>query len=170
MPDTDTVPLAALETALVQEFRQLQKLEALTRAERQALTRAAADELESLSAQKASVEAELGELERAREAALDAWARASDWSGAQPVLSDMLGHLAPAVAGRLAHLRQGILALAGEIAELTRGNRALAASALERVAAVREFLLSLDQPAAGYQPWGAAPARVHATLTQEHWA
>lgn len=172
MFDAATVQLSALEAALVRQFRLMQALGALTRSEREALAAGDVAALEDLLAQKAQLQVELDRLDGMRVAALEAWAQASGWPEAQMALADMLAHLRPPVAERLGHLRQGILALAGEIGELTRGNRALAASALERVGAVREFLIGLERPAEGYQPWGAAPApaRSSASLTLEQWA
>jgi flagellar biosynthesis/type III secretory pathway chaperone len=157
MSDTETLQrhLTALEDALVGEFRAYQTLVALTQDERQALLADNLKTLQDVLAQKEGLLGNLERLESARQAALAAWASAAGVEA--HTLTDVLPGLEAAGSERLKRLRDGILALIAELRELSRGNRALAESALEGVAAVHSFLLSLCQMPTGYQRPGAQP-------------
>lgn len=159
--------LAALESALVSEFRAYQTLVALTRDERQALAAGDFKSLSEVLTRKDEWLALLGRMEDSRRAAIAGWAAVTAFSSPAPTLADMLPHL-NGFGDRLRHLRHGIVALADELRDLNRGNRALAASALERVDAVREFLVNVAGAGEGYQPFGA-PAQSAAVL-MEHYA
>jgi hypothetical protein len=162
--------LAALESALVEEFRALQAFAALTRAERRALADGDWRALQAVLPRKEAGQADLARLEAARSAAMGAWAQAAGLDELPGTLAEALPQLEPATGRRLSNLRQGILTLASELRELTRGNQALAASALQRVAAVREFVLDLNPPNEGYQPFRAGAPRSESILTLEQWA
>jgi flagellar biosynthesis/type III secretory pathway chaperone len=151
MPDTGNLQrhLTALEDALVGEFRAYQTLVALTQDERQALLANNLVMLQEVLAQKETLLGNLERLENARQVALNAWA---DAAGVESrTLTDILSSLDTASGERLKRLRDGILALTIRLREISQGNRALADSALEGVAAVHSFLLSLSQVPTGYQ-------------------
>ena len=157
MPDTENLQrhLTALEDALVGEFRAYQTLVALTQDERQALLANNLTTLQEVLAQKEALLGNLERLENARQTALEAWASAAGIEAR--TLSDILSSLEAASRERLKRLRDGILALTAQMRELSQGNRALADSALEGVAAVHTFLLSLSQVTTGYQRPGMPP-------------
>lgn len=160
--------MAALESALVSEFRAYQHLVKATREERRVLVLNDLTTLPQVLAAKEEWVNLLVRLEATRQETLERWAR----EVAFPATTPTLGTILPYVNGsgeRLRSLRQGILALAEELHDLNRGNRALAQSALERVDAMREFLLSLSDPAEGYPPRPAQTAQAAAVLA-DHWA
>ena len=159
--------IAALESALVSEFRAYQMLVALTRDERRALAGNDFKTLAEVLSRKEEWLGMLSRMEASRQSALAEWARAAAFVSQTPTLAEMLPHL-NGFGDRLRHLRHGILALADELRDLNRGNRALAASALERVDAVREFLVSVAEAGEGYQPFDTpAPST---TVLLEHYA
>ncbi len=162
--------LAALESALVEEFRTLQVLVTLGRDERRALADGDWPAVEALLPRKAAAQNDLARLELARREALQVWAEAASGTPAPLALSDLLSVVEASVAQRLAHLRAGILSLTTELGSLNRGNRSLAALALERVAAVRDFLVDLSQPTISYQPFKAGVPQPGAALAVEQWA
>jgi hypothetical protein len=162
--------LGVLEGALVDEFRALQAFLALARDERRALADGDCRTLQALMPRKEAGQADLQRLEAARTSALQAWAQGIGLDNLPDTLAEILPQLEPGVSRRLASLRQGILTLAAELSDLNRGNQALAASALERVAAVRELVLELNSPQAGYQPFRTGAARSESLLTLEQWA
>ena len=168
MADTETPQrhLTALEDALVGEFRAYQSLVALTQDERQALLANNLAPLQEVLAQKEALLGNLERLEAARQAALAAWAGAA---GVEVnTLAEVLPKVEAAASERLKRLRDGIMALTAELRDLSHGNRALADSALEGVAAVHHFLLSLSQVSTGYQrPGGPANAAPSIALAVE---
>ncbi|MBI3762790.1 MAG: flagellar export chaperone FlgN [Chloroflexi bacterium] len=176
--------LVTLEGTLVGEFRAYQTLVKLAKEERRVLSLADLDALLSMVARKEALLGEVGRLEAARCVAIEEWARPANGAGravAQendkpPTLADMLPRIDAPTAGRMKRLREGILALVNQLNDLTHGNRALAALALDRLEAVRNFLISLNQPPAYYHPPGArstVPGQVEAAalaLAVERWA
>ena len=187
MGDFETAPacLVALEGALVSEFRAYQTLVSLAKEERRALSSADLNALSALVAQKETLLGELNRLEISRCSAIEVWSRLTAGNGranqapdnSEPpdrkelTLAAIIPRIDSSTAGRLGRLREGILALAAELNDLTHGNRVLAVSALERLEAVRNFLLSLSQPPMRYHPPGApAPSMAEPALAGEHWA
>jgi flagellar biosynthesis/type III secretory pathway chaperone len=183
--------LVVLEDVLVNEFRAYQTLVRLTKEERRVLSLADLNALVNLVAQKETLLGELGRLDAARCAAIEEWARltAEDGHAASGVrsngrpapqalrpygagvtLGEILPQIDPPTAGRLKRLREGILALVEQLTDLSQGNRALVNLALERLEAVRDFLISLAQPPAYYQPAGARAVPAEAALALEQWA
>jgi len=159
-PDHSTL-LAELESVLVQEFRLYQRLLALAQEERRALTNA---DLNALTAALQATEGVYAQLQ-----VLERWAQ-SGQAPAPASLGEMLPRLEAAVAQRLNRLREGILALAQELRDLGQGNRALAVVALERVEAMRQFLVGLAQSPVGYAPPGQAVTAPAVALSREQWA
>jgi flagellar biosynthesis/type III secretory pathway chaperone len=144
-----------LEDVLVREFRASQSLYTLTKDERVALSNNDVAALSTLIERKEALLDELGQLDDARRAATQDLKLVLGLAVHTPSLSDVIAVLDPEPAGRLAHLRSGILTLMDKIRELTHGNRALTSAALERTDAVQAFLLSLyQQPAPTYRPHG----------------
>lgn len=162
--------LALVESLLVEQFRALQSLISVTRAERNALVSANAAALLELLPRKQAIQADLNRLEADRAEAVAAWGQAMTWTGASLTLAELVGHLEPEAAERFRSLREGVLALAQELKALNQGNHSLALSALERVAAVRDFMVSLSETSEGYQPWSGGRARAGTLLTMEQWA
>lgn len=187
MGDFETAPpcLVALEGALVGEFRAYQTLVSLTKEERRVLVSADLNALLALMTQKEALLGELNRLETSRYSAIAVWSRLTADNGRalqtpdnheppdrkELSLSAIMPRIDPSTAGRLGRLREGILALVAELNDLTHGNRVLAVSALERLEAVRNFLLSLSEPPVLYYPPGApALSRTEAALAVEQWA
>lgn len=147
--------IAALESALVSEFRAYQSLVALSRDERRALATGDFKMLSDVLTRKEEWLRLLGRMEVSRRAAIEEWARDSVFKPNSPAPAER----PPDVSGfgaRLQPLQHGIGALAGELRELNRGNRALAGSALRRVDVVRGFLLSVVEVGEGYQAGSAS--------------
>jgi len=149
------------------------------------LSSADVDVLSALVAEMETLLDELNRLEASRCSAVEAWSRLTAGNGravAMPAnheqgdrkeltLATLIPRIDPTTAGRLGRLRGGILALAAELNDLTHGNSVLAAAALERLEAVRSFLVSLSQPPVRYHPLATpAPNRTEAALAVEQWA
>ena len=160
--------LTVLEDALVGEFRAYQMLVDVTREERRLLSASDLPALIVLLERKENLLAELSRLDSARQTALEHWATASA-VGAR-TLTELLPHLEETQAGRLRRLREGILTLVDDVRALAPGNRALAQTALGHVEAVRDFLIALSQPNAGYQALGRPAAAGESLLLAEQWA
>lgn len=146
--------VAALESALVSEFRAYQSLVALTRDERRALAGSDFKTLSDVLTRKEEWLALLGRMEDSRRAAIEGWARDGAFNSNSPAPAAKLLYIS-SFGDRLQPLQHGIGALADELRQLNRGNRALAAAALDRVEAVRDFLLSVAQVGEGDQSFGA---------------
>jgi hypothetical protein len=163
--DESTTHLTTLEELLVREFRACQVIHALTREERQALTRNDTRAVSAAVEEKEALLDELGQVEDQRRMLAQDLAHELGISGASPSIAEIATALGPEEGGRINRLREGILALSGEIRELTSGNRALAVAALERVDAVQTFLLDLYRPSLFYQPPGALQLRAESDAT-----
>ena len=162
--------LTVLEDALVGEFRAYQMLVDVTREERRLLSASDLPALMILLERKETLLAELSRLDEARQRALTQWAAAAEVTSIA-TLTELMPHLEEGTASRLRRLREGILALVDEARRLAPGNRALAQTALGHVEAVRDFLIALSQPNAGYQALGQpGPARAESLLLAEQWA
>jgi hypothetical protein len=152
--------LTTLEELLVREFRACQVIHALTREERQALTRNDTRAVSAAVEEKEALLDELGQVEDQRRMLAQELARELGIAGiSPPTIAEIATALGAEEGGRINRLREGILALSGEIRELTSGNRALAVAALERVDAVQTFLLNLYRPSLFYQPPGPLQMR-----------
>lgn len=163
--------LTALEEALVGEFRAYQMLVEFAKDERRLLSGGDFTALLDLVTRKEKVVDELGRLEKKRLAAIEQWTQTAEAGAPAPTLAELLPRLDLATAERLGRLRRGILALVEQLRDLTRSNRLLAETGMERVEAVRCFLLSLSQLPLGYRPPGqAAPEEVGTALAVEQWA
>lgn len=163
--------LTSLEDLLVREFRTYQSLVLLTRDERTSLASGDIHTLMTLVEQKDELLDDLMRLEDSRARVTEAWVDASGFSSPSPTIADMLPELDSSIAGRFGRLREGILALVEDLRELTHGNTALVNMAMERVDAVRFFLMNLGQPEAGYQPPGVSPSTTSPAVWEvEHWA
>ncbi|MGQ0602587.1 MAG: flagellar protein FlgN [Anaerolineales bacterium] len=150
----DDAHVAALESALVNEFRAYQSLVALTRDERRALASSDFKTLSDVLTRKEAWLRLLGRMEDSRRAAIEDWARDSAFNSNSPTLAERLLNVS-GFGDRLQPLQHGIGALADELRELNRGNRALAGSALSRVEVVRGFLLSVANVGEGRQAFSA---------------
>lgn len=167
MVDGQQALVTTLEDLLVREFRAYQSLVVLARAEREALVAGDVEALEGLLAQKGAMTEEAARLEQARRELLRAFAAEGE---PQPGLAEVLEGVGGEIGLRLRRLREGIVALLGELRALQRANQALAEGALARLEAARTFLVSLEEPAAGY-PSGAPRAALQpaVSLAPERW-
>ncbi len=167
MVDGQQALVTTLEDLLVREFRAYQSLVVLARAEREALVAGDIEALEGLLAQKGAMAEEAARLERARRELLQAWLQGDGGGGG---LAEVLERLGGEVGERLRRLREGIVALLGELRALQRANQALAEGALARLETVRTFLVSLEEPAAGYPSGASRPVPQPAvSLVPERW-
>jgi hypothetical protein len=145
----------SLEDLLVREFRACQALCAFTKEERTALTKDDVIQLAALVEKKEALLDEIGLVEESRRTVVQELATEAGAPERSATLADLLPVLDSTIAGRLARLREGILALSGEVRDLTSGNMALASTSIDRIDAVQSFLLSMCQPQITYQPPGA---------------
>jgi flagellar biosynthesis/type III secretory pathway chaperone len=165
--------LNTLEDLLVKEFRASQNLLDLTRSERAALSANDVIQLVSIVERKEILLDELGRLDDSRRMSTQEAGSVLGIKKNPPSVADVLTYVDRTTAGRLGHLREGILTLMDQVRDLTYGNRALAASALQRCEAVQAFIISSYQTPSGYRPPSVAlpgasePAR---SLEIDSWA
>ena len=145
-----------IEEMLVQQFKLCQTLHSLTRDERIALTKQDITTLASLAEQKESLLDRMNQVEERRRVTVQEVAFKAGLHLESPTIADVIPVLPPQQAGRVANLRDGILALSQEIRDLTGGNHALIMLGLERIDALQTFLLDLYRPTITYQRPGAA--------------
>lgn len=143
-----------LEDILVKEFRSCQTLYNLTKDERVALSSNDVSSLLNVVEHKEALLDEMGQLDDARRMTTQEVKILLGLPTQSATLNEVISALDADSAGRLIHLRSGILTLMDKIRDLTHGNRALATSATERADAVQAFLLSLYQSPATYRPPG----------------
>jgi flagellar biosynthesis/type III secretory pathway chaperone len=148
----------SIETLLVKEFRVYQALVQLTREERQALQSQNVPQLEEVLVGKERLLDEVEQLEEARVQAVLWWAEAKGLARQACSLADILPEVDEEIGVRLGRLRKGIIALAHELRDLSHGNRVLTGTALDRIDAVRKFIVEVESPALEYGPTGAMKA------------
>lgn len=149
--------LALLETVLVNEFRTCQSLKNVVSGERSALTKGDVPKLGDLVEEKEVLLDQLGQIEDERRMMVQELNQAYGANLEIPTVFDLLPRLDSATAGRLGRLCDGISTVVGQVRQYNNGNQALASSALERVDAVQNYLLSLIQVPSNYQPPGTHP-------------
>ncbi len=155
MENADSL-VSTLEELLVQEFRICQNLHALTQSERQLLSKNDVQALSLAVEHKEALLDELGQVEDHRRMITQDLALFLGMNTEPATIAALAKTLQAKTlhsnaAGRMARLREGILALSSDIHNLTRGNHTLAMIALERVDAVQSFLLDLYRPSLVYQ-------------------
>lgn len=150
--------IVALEDSLVQEFRTLQSLIALTKEERLHLPTQSPATLMSLVEKKESVLDQLGLLEDSRRALTQELGASLGSPNQSSTLSDLIPQLDKPTADRLGRLNDGIVELVEQARDLNHGNQTLATVALDWLASAQAFLLSFYRPAEGYCPPGVVAA------------
>jgi flagella synthesis protein FlgN len=147
--------MSAMEAVMVNEFRVCQSLLTVLQQERQALIQKDADTLSRLVEQKEGLLDELGNGEEARRSNMEKLAQTNGSIESATSLTELLRRLQLTASERVYHLQEGIYALQSKIRELNRANLALAEMNLERITALKEYLVSLYTSPSFYQPSGA---------------
>ncbi len=150
--------LSTLESLLVQEFRALQSLIAVTREERSCFT---AHDPAALMLTVEKKEALLDELSLTEEARRMTTLDVTTGLGLPTRTSslvELLPHLDSEISDRLGRLSDGISALVDQARDLNYGNRVLSRTALDWVVSTQAFLINTCQPESGYRPPGAIPS------------
>lgn len=140
-----------IEEMLVQQFKLCQTLHSLTKDERIALTKQDIASLAALAEQKEALLDRMSQVEERRRVSVQEVAYKAGLRLETPTIVDVIPILPPQQAGRVANLREGILALSQEIRDLTGGNHSLIMLGLERIDALQTFLLDLYRPTITYQ-------------------
>jgi len=163
--------LTALEDHLVREFRAYQSLILLAREERTALASGDVPNLASLVEKKDILIDELMSLEDRRKSTVISWGGAAGCAKRDPTIADIVDAVDVHTSSRFKHLREGILALVDELHDLNRGNQALVLAALDRVDAMRTFLVDVRSAPLTYEPPQAAVAmQTQPSCGLEQWA
>lgn len=142
----------SIESLLVEGFRKLQSLLALTKEERTAFLNDKVTALEDLVDKKEVLLDDLNQIEINRQMLVEALAEDLGLTNEGITLAQVVPVLEPRIETRLRRLSTGVLALAEEARALTSGNHALAVAGLDRVDAMQTFLLNFFDPPASYQP------------------
>ncbi len=142
----------SIESLLVEGFRKLQSLVAITKEERTAFLNDKVAALEDLVDKKEVLLDDLNQIENHRQTLVEALAEDLGLTREGITLAKVLPALEATTATRLKRLSTGVLALAEEARALTSGNHALAVAGLDRVDAMQTFLLNFFDPPASYQP------------------
>lgn len=151
--------LAILEELLVNEFRTCKSLQSIASNERSALVKGDVPKLNNLIEEKEVLLDQLGKIEDERRMVVYDLNQSLESKLNTPSVVGLLPQLDTITAGRLERLCNGISTVVEHVRQINNGNQALAASALERVDAVQNYLLSLVQMPANYQPSGTHPVR-----------
>jgi flagellar biosynthesis/type III secretory pathway chaperone len=149
--------LINLEDLLVQEFRTLQELIAVTKKEREVLSKNDTIALMRLIEEKEVVLDQLGLMEDNRHMLLQDLAVSLGKKTQSYSLKELLPLLTPAEAGRLDRLSDGIMTLVSQARELNYGNRALAVSMTTWLQSAQNFMLNVSHPQVFYRPTGVSP-------------
>ena len=154
----------SIESLLVEGFRKLQSLVAITKEERTAFLNDQVTALEDLVDKKEVLLDDLNQIEINRQTLVEALADDLGLTQEGITLAKVLPALETTAATRLQRLSTGVLALAEEARALTSGNHALAVAGLDRVDAMQTFLLNFFDPPASYQPTNRPPTGDSAPL------
>jgi flagellar biosynthesis/type III secretory pathway chaperone len=150
--------LSSYKDLLVREFRAYQNLVAVTEDERKALQVRDVSRLEALVERKDSLLDEIKTLESERSKLAQTWLEERGHVKRSFSLVEIFPYLEVEDVEMLNRLREGILVLTTELRDMNSVNKALANAAMERVDAVRMFLLNLQSPSTGYGPEGTLSA------------
>lgn len=156
--------LSVIETTLAAELRVTQTIASLTENERVALQKNDLNTLAELANKKDAQMGELVQIEQTRNEAAMTYANENKMADAATALrDDTLTRIDRIAAQRIKVLRDGVQAYVERTKSLNTGNRALLQVALDRNAALREFLLQLVSAHDTYGPRGdnAVPNRVN---------
>jgi flagellar biosynthesis/type III secretory pathway chaperone len=160
-----TPAITRLEEALTAELRLTQAIAALAGRERAALEDDDLTMLADVVREKASHLAELAEMESARNQAAEAWAFENNIPTGPATFEQIIGHMDRASARELGALRDGIRAHLDYARSMNIANRALLEAALDRNAALRNFLLGTTMGGDGYTASGTH----HASAVGNHF-
>ncbi len=158
-----------LEEALTAELRLTQAIAALAGRERAALENDDLSTLADVVRQKESHLAELVDMESARNQAAEDWALENNVPTGAVTFENIMDSMDRALARELGVLRDGIRAHLDYARSLNTGNRALLQAALDRNAALRNFLLGMTSDGDGYTASGAHHTPV-ATSNLMEWS
>lgn len=156
--------LSVIETTLAAELRLTQTIASLTENERVALQKNDLNTLAELVNKKEAQMGELVQIEHTRNEAAMAYASENKMADAATALhDDTLTRIDRNAAQRIKVLRDGVQAYVERTRSLNTGNRALLQVALDRNAALRDFLLQLVSAHDTYGPRGdnATPNHVN---------
>jgi flagellar biosynthesis/type III secretory pathway chaperone len=156
--------LSVIENTLAAELRVTQTIASLTENERVALQKNDLNALAELASKKEAQMGELVQIEQTRSEAVAAYTSEHKLADAAVALRDeMLTRIDRTAAQRIKVLRDGVQAYVERTRSLNTGNRALLQVALDRNAALREFLLQLVSAHDTYGPRGdnSVPNRVN---------
>lgn len=156
--------LNSLENVLVQEFRTLQSLIALTKEERLLFNKKDPDAIMKLVEQKESLLDQLGLMEEKRRMFTTGIASELGIKLKISSITELFPGLEPNEKDRLQRLNDGITMLVQQARDFNYGNQALARTALDWLESAQAFLINISQPAEGYCPPGANPSMEKVTL------
>jgi flagellar biosynthesis/type III secretory pathway chaperone len=165
-----TINRLQLEQVLVQQFRVLQDLIALTKKEREALLNDPDSILQIVEDKEVLLDKISLMEDRCRqiiqEISLSLEIHLEDTS-----IRALLPFFKPEEASRIKNLSEGIYSLASQARELNHASQALAITKLDWVKATQLFLISIFQPESGYRsPMGATHQEPAAGLGVEFHA
>lgn len=147
-----------LEEVLVQHFKLLKEIVALTRKERDSLLADPAALLLGMVEEKEALLDRLSLTEDRCRRIVQSLSLSLGLRTEHTSIQDLLPSLSADDARRIRHLSEGISSLAGQARELNRANGAIALTKLEWLKATQAFLISILQPEAGYRsPKGNLP-------------
>lgn len=156
--------LSVIENTLAAELRVTQTIASLTESERVALQKNDLNALAELANKKEAQMGELARIEQTRSEAVASYTSENQIADATTALRDeTLARLDRTAAQRIKVLRDGVQAYVERTRSLNTGNHALLQVALDRNAALRDFLLQLVSAHDTYGPRGDnyAPSRVN---------
>jgi flagellar biosynthesis/type III secretory pathway chaperone len=156
--------LNSLENVLVQEFRTLQSLIAVTKEERILFNKKDPDAIMKVVEQKESLLDQLGLMEEKRRMFTTGIASELAIKLKNSSLNELFSGLDYYDKDRLTRLNDGIAMLVQQARDLNYGNQALAKTALNWLESAQTFLINISQPVEGYRPPGANPSMEKVTL------
>lgn len=154
--------LIELEQLLVRQFRGLQELVQLTRAERELLLKGGTDIMRVVEDKEALLD-QLSLMEDNRRKLAQDMALAYGLHSDQTSIGELCAVIDFDVAIRIRRLSEGISALASQARDLNHSNQALTFTRLDWLKAVQSFLIGVAQPETGYQPPGSPTAGLNET-------
>jgi flagellar biosynthesis/type III secretory pathway chaperone len=144
--------LHELERTLVKQFRTLQRLVEITRAERASLLEDGVDALQTNVEEKEAILDQLILIEDRRRMLLQEIALQQGLRSESLSIQDLLPCLEKAQSIPLERLSEGITTLVSSIRDLNYGNQALAASRLDWLKSLQSYLVAVSLPDSGYRP------------------
>lgn len=160
--------LNSLENVLVQEFRTLQSLIAVTKEERSLFNIKEPVKLMKVVEQKEGLLDQLGIMEEKRRMYITGIASELKIKLKNTSISELYPGLDPDENDRLSRLNDGISMLVHQARDLNFGNQALARTALDWLHSAQTFLINISTPSEGYRPPGAKPSMEKVSVSDIH--